>query len=64
MSKRQLEVINLIADGYSNQEIAQQLFLSVNTIKTHRKDLIEKYEARNSTHLVKLWLTNEQMDKN
>jgi DNA-binding NarL/FixJ family response regulator len=58
MSERQTEVLKLIADGFTNKEIAKKLYLSIETVRTHRKDLIERYGARNSVNLVKLWLTS------
>jgi DNA-binding NarL/FixJ family response regulator len=45
ISKRELEVLSLIAQGLSNREIAAQLFVSENTIKTHTSRLFEKLEA-------------------
>src|SRR5258708_429639 len=44
ISKRELEVLVLMAQGLSNQEIAQRLFVSLNTIKTHSSKVFEKLE--------------------
>lgn len=52
ISKRELEVLQLIASGKSNQEIADQLFVSVATIKTHTANLFEKLEAKRRTQLI------------
>ena len=52
ISKREHEVLLLIAKGMSNQEIADVLFISQNTIKTHTSRLFEKLEVRNRTHAV------------
>lgn len=49
LSKRELEVLELIASGLSNQEIAERLFLSLNTIKTHSSRLFEKMEVKSRT---------------
>jgi DNA-binding CsgD family transcriptional regulator len=49
-----LEVLRLIAEGYTNQEIADQLFISAWTVDTHRKNLLLKFEARNTASLVKI----------
>lgn len=46
ISKRELEVLELMASGHSNQEIADKLFLSANTIKTHVASLFEKLDAK------------------
>lgn len=45
ISKRELEVLNLMATGLSNQEIAEKLFVSLNTIKTHSSKVLEKLEV-------------------
>lgn len=52
LSKRELEVLQLLAMGLSNQEIADQLFVSLNTIKTHISRLFEKLEVKRRTQAV------------
>lgn len=52
ISKRELEVLQLMADGLSNNEIAAQLFLSLATIKTHGARLFEKLEVNRRTQAV------------
>ncbi|SDD31684.1 regulatory protein, luxR family [Mucilaginibacter pineti] len=52
LSRRELEVLQLMADGLSNQEIAERLFLSLNTIKTHSSKLFEKMEVERRTQAV------------
>jgi NarL family two-component system response regulator LiaR len=46
LSKRELEVLSLLAQGYSNQEIAAKLFVSLSTVKTHNQNLFEKLEVK------------------
>jgi len=46
ISKREWEVLQLISEGLSNQEIATHLFLSLNTIKTHSSNLFEKLDVK------------------
>ncbi len=46
ISKREWEVLQLMAQGLSNQEIANQLFVSINTIKTHSSSLFEKLDVK------------------
>lgn len=53
LSKRELEVLGLIAQEYSNADIAEKLFLSVETINTHRKNLLRKLDVKNTAGLVK-----------
>lgn len=52
ISKREYEVLGLLAKGFSNQEIADKLFVSKNTIKTHTSRLFEKLEAKNRTQIL------------
>ncbi len=52
ISKRELEVLTLMAQGMSNQEIAERLFVSLNTIKTHSAKLFEKLEAKRRTQAI------------
>ena len=52
LSKREMEVLQLMANGLSNQEIAARLFLSLNTVKTHSSRLFEKLEVERRTQAV------------
>jgi DNA-binding CsgD family transcriptional regulator len=52
LSKRELEVLDLMAKGLSNQEIANSLFVSVNTIKTHSANLYVKLDVRRRTQAI------------
>ncbi|MFL5751982.1 MAG: response regulator transcription factor [Bacteroidia bacterium] len=52
ISKREYEVLELIAGGLSNQEIADKLFVSLNTIKTHSSNLFEKLGVERRTQAV------------
>ena len=52
LSKRELEVLLLIAEGLSNQEIASRLFVSLNTVKTHSSNVLEKLEVKRRTQAV------------
>ncbi len=52
ISKREYEVLELIAGGLSNQEIADKLFVSQNTIKTHSSRLFEKLDVSRRTQAV------------
>ena len=46
LSKRELEILSLLAQGYSNQEIAAKLFVSLSTVKTHNQNLFEKLDMK------------------
>lgn len=52
LSKRELEVLELMAQGLSNQEIAEQLFVSLNTVKTHSSNLFSKLDVKRRTQAV------------
>lgn len=52
LSKRELEILGLLAQGHSNQEIAATLFVSVSTVKTHNQNLFEKLEVKRRTQAV------------
>ena len=53
ISERELEVLKLIAEGYTNVEIADKIFLSKRTVEGHRQNLIDKAGVKNTAHLVK-----------
>ena len=53
LTKRELEVLKLIAKEYNSSEIAFQLNLSKSTIETYRKNLFKKIKAKNAVGLVK-----------
>lgn len=52
ISTREYEVLQLIAAGHSNREIAEQLFISTNTVKTHSSNLFSKLDVRRRTQAV------------
>jgi NarL family two-component system response regulator LiaR len=52
ISKREYEVLELMARGMSNQEIADKLFVSLNTIKTHSSNLFLKLDAKRRTQAI------------
>ncbi len=53
LSDREREVLRLIAQEYSNGEIAEKLFISIRTVDTHRRNLLEKLQLKNTVGLVK-----------
>lgn len=54
ITRREKEVLLLIADGFTNAEIAKKLFISIPTVNTHRKSLLEKFQAGNTAALIKM----------
>lgn len=53
LTLREYEVLNLIAQEYTTNDIAKMLFISTNTVETHRKHLITKFETKNMVGLIK-----------
>lgn len=53
LTRREKEVLELIAEGLTNNEIAQKLFVSPTTIDTHRKNLLAKFGVRNTASLIR-----------
>jgi DNA-binding CsgD family transcriptional regulator len=54
ITPRELEILNLIAQGMSNREIAERLFVSENTVKTHSSRVFDKLGAKRRTQAVQL----------
>ena len=54
ITKRELEILELMAQGMSNREIAEKLFVSENTVKTHSSHLFDKLSAKRRTQAVQI----------
>ncbi|MEC3879673.1 response regulator transcription factor [Parapedobacter sp. 10938] len=54
LSPRELQIITLVSNGLTNNEIANKLFLSVHTVMTHRKNILHKLEVRNTAEMLSL----------
>jgi DNA-binding NarL/FixJ family response regulator len=54
ITKREKQVLVMISEGLTNLQIADKLFVSVTTVDTHRKNLLSKFEAKNTATLIKL----------
>ncbi|GAA4792848.1 response regulator transcription factor [Olivibacter ginsenosidimutans] len=59
INNREMEVLALTADGFTNQEIAERLFTSKRTVEGYRQSLLEKTGARNTAALIKYAFRNE-----
>ncbi len=59
LTEREMEVLALIATGLSNQEIAENLFLSKRTIDKHRENILSKTQARNTADLIMFAIKNK-----
>jgi DNA-binding NarL/FixJ family response regulator len=54
LTNRETELLKLIVDGFTNPEIAERMFLGVETVNSYRKNLLCKLGARNTAMLVKI----------
>jgi DNA-binding CsgD family transcriptional regulator len=52
LSKREIEVLGLVSKGFASKEIADKLFLSINTVNNHRQNILEKVRASNTSEAV------------
>lgn len=58
ITKREQEILNLVALGKTSQEIADQLFISIRTVESHRYNLMQKLDIKNTAGLVRYAVTN------
>jgi DNA-binding NarL/FixJ family response regulator len=59
LTPREKEILGLIAEGYTNPQIAEKVFLSSFTIDSHRKNLLAKLDVKNTASLIKLAVENK-----
>lgn len=59
LTKREIQIIQLISRGESNKTIANQCFISETTVKTHRKNIMLKLDLRNTAELVRFAIENK-----
>ncbi len=62
LSKRELEVLRLFAEGHSNQEIADKLFISIRTVESHKNHIMQRLELKSSVDLVKFAIRNNMVN--
>ena len=53
LTRREKEVLRLIAEGLTNPQIAEKLYISINTVDSHRKNLLTKFETSNTAALIR-----------
>jgi len=58
ITRREREALQLIAEGLTNAEISEKLFISIPTVNTHRKSLLEKFEVKNTATLISKAIKN------
>lgn len=62
LTRREMEILKLICDGLSSKAISEKLFISINTVETHRKRILLKLNAKNSVGIVKYAIENHIID--
>ncbi|MBN2237326.1 MAG: response regulator transcription factor [Bacteroidales bacterium] len=58
LSEREMEVLKLFAESYTNQEIADKLFISIRTVESHKNNIMRKINLRTTVDLVKFAIRN------
>ena len=58
LSDREIDVLRLLADGFDNLEIANQLYISPSTVHNHRNNILRKLNKNNTAELVRYWFEN------
>lgn len=62
LSKREIEILPLIAKGYGNKEIAEKLFVSVKTVETHKTHIMQKLDLKSKPELVEYAMKKKLVD--
>lgn len=62
ITNRELEIIRLICDGFNSKEISSKLFISFNTVETHRKRIFQKLKIKNSIALIRFALKHDLVE--
>jgi DNA-binding NarL/FixJ family response regulator len=62
LTRRETEILRLLAEGLTTSEMAEKLFTSKRTIETHRQNILEKTQTKNTAALIKLAMTQGLLD--
>lgn len=62
LSKREIEVLRMLAEGYPNTEIAEKLFISIRTVESHKSHIMQKLEIHTTVELVKFAIRNKLIE--
>jgi DNA-binding NarL/FixJ family response regulator len=62
LSKREIEVLRMLAEGYPNTEIAETLFISIRTVESHKSHIMQKLEIHTTVELVKFAIRNKLIE--
>ncbi|UKB85145.1 response regulator transcription factor [Chryseobacterium sp. MEBOG06] len=63
LTKREKQILQMVAQGKTSNRIAEELFLSPLTVDTHRKNLLQKFHAKNSTELINLAVQQDMIEE-
>jgi DNA-binding NarL/FixJ family response regulator len=63
LTRRELEILKLVASGYSTRQMAEQLFISAYTVETHRRNLLQKLGLKNAAGLVRYAIDHGLVDE-
>lgn len=59
LTKRESEILGLVANGKTNKEVAEMLFISIKTVETHKTHILDKLGLKNTTELIKYAIKNK-----
>ncbi len=62
LTRREIEILKLICEGFSSKDISEKLFISINTVETHRKKILLKLNVKNTAGVVKYAIENHIVD--
>ena len=62
LTDREIEILKLVAEGFSSTEIGQKLFISLRTVDTHRNNLIQKLDVHGMPGLIRFAVMNKVID--
>ena len=62
LTKREHEILKLVAEGRTNKELAEYLFISIKTVETHKGHILEKLGLKNTTELIRYAIKNKIID--
>lgn len=62
LSDREMEVLKLFAESYTNQEIADKLFLSIRTVESHKNNIMRKINLKTTVDMVKFAIKNNLIE--
>jgi DNA-binding NarL/FixJ family response regulator len=62
LSKREIEILRMLAEGFPNNEIAEKLFISIRTVESHKSHIMQKLEIHTTVELVKFAIRNKLIE--